>query len=79
MAKERIKAALIRIIPAPADADVRIFDQVLVYREGPIIKWTGPYTVLSVNGKTVHIEINGRVVQLSIDKVKRFRQPEDDA
>lgn len=33
----------------------------------------GPHTVLSVDVKTTFVEVNGRSVQFSIDKLEVFR------
>lgn len=41
--KERVKTDLDRNVPAAEDADIKIMDQVLLFQEKPINKWTGPF------------------------------------
>lgn len=74
VAKTRVHVALSKNVPAAADAAIRILDKVLVYREKPVNKWLGPYNVLDINGKIVHVDINGKSSQFSVDKVKPFQE-----
>ena len=61
--------------PRAVDSDVIIGMEVLVYRERPVNKWTGPVTVTGVNGKMVRIYKNSRMYLVSIEKVKQFKEP----
>lgn len=75
MAKSKLSTVLRSNIPAAALSDITIGSEVLVYREKPENKWVGPYRVLTIDGKVVHVDANGTSMQLSIDKVKRYSQP----
>lgn len=73
-ARARVHVALNRNVPAAADTDIRILDNVLVFRESPVNKWVGPYTVVDVKGKSIYVDVNGRATQFAIDKVRVYRQ-----
>lgn len=75
VAKARVHVALSRNVPTAVDANIRILDQVLVFREKPVNKWMGPYKVLDVYGKINHVDISGKNAQFSIDKVKVYNLP----
>lgn len=80
-AKELVHVELKRNVPISADADICIMDKVLVYRERPVNKSVGPFTVLNVREKSVFVEVNGWTKQFAIDKLRLYRQeddPEDD-
>lgn len=77
MAKARVHVALNRNVPYAADTKIRIRDKVLVYRENPISKWTGPYNFLDVKGKAIYADVKGELTQFSVDKVKPFREVDD--
>lgn len=53
--KERVKVALSRNVTYAAEEELRVLEQVLVYRERPLIKWTGPHTVVNVKVKAIQI------------------------
>ena len=76
IAGSQMKKALRSNAPGAAMADIPIGSEVLVYKEKPIDKWVGPHKVLDINGKMLHVEINGRATLLSIDKVKHLRRPD---
>lgn len=44
----------------------------LIYREKPIRKWSGPLAVVDVYEKTVEVEIDGTSCKYSIDNVRRY-------
>lgn len=77
MSKTRVNVALSRNVPAAADADIRILDEGLIFREKPIKKRTGPYKVLNVDGKIIYAEVNGRLTQFSVDKVRLYLQADE--
>lgn len=78
IAKARVHAALSKNVPSAADTDIKIRDNVLVYREKPVGKWMGPYLVPDVRDKSVFVDVNGKVTQFSVDKVKVFKQTNTD-
>lgn len=73
IAKDRVRTALSRNLPAATDTEIRILDQIIVFREKPDNKRTGPFDVVDVDGKAVHVQIGGRIVQISIDKVSKYQ------
>lgn len=66
----RLKTATTRNVTGDADADVRIGDRVLLYREKPIEKWAGPFIVRNVEGKLVTPDTSFRTILASIDKFR---------
>lgn len=68
----RVKVALTINIPAAADADICIHDKVVVYRERPVNMWVGTFVVNSVEGKIVHVSVNGKSTQVKIDAVRVY-------
>jgi len=54
-------------------SEVSVGSEVLVYREKPK-KWMGPFRVIDASDKQLFVEVNGRIVQFSIDKVKLYNQ-----
>ncbi|CDF36525.1 unnamed protein product [Chondrus crispus] len=75
MAKERISRAVRMKVPSEADNDIVIGSRVLIYREKPEDQWTGPYLVLDVKDKIVTIQVEGKIMNVSIDKVKSYNSP----
>lgn len=55
MARERLNDELRRNVPTAVDTEVRILDRVLVYREKPVEKWLGQFTVHYVQDKAVFV------------------------
>lgn len=78
VAKARISTAKHSNVPRAADADIKAGVDVLTYREGQN-EWTGPFKVLSSDGKQVIVEVNGKQKVFSIDKVKLYKQPDNPA
>lgn len=72
-ADDKVKRAPLSTVPTAASSDIKIGMEALVYREGPKV-WDGPFIVLDVCRKVVHLNINGRSVKFSIDKVKQYRR-----
>lgn len=70
-----VNVALNRNEPTAADSDIQITDLISVYREILLNKWVGPFTVQSLNGKTIHATFNGNLTQFSEYKVKIYEQP----
>lgn len=69
----RVSKALQMNAPAATDQDIRIGDDVLVYR-GKEKRWLGPYTTIDAREKGVIVEINCKRRPFSIDKVHRYAQ-----
>lgn len=65
------KASNSRITNA-TDVDIKIDDQVLVFRDDSGC-WGGPYRMADVNSKVVLFDPNSRLVQYSIGRFKRYR------
>ena len=75
MAMELISKAVRMNVPSVADNDIVIGSRVLLYKEKPEDQWTGPYLVLDVEDKIVAIQVEGKVMKVSIDKVKYYKSP----
>ena len=75
IAKSRLSSARRMNVPRAVDSNVKIGMDVLVYRERPVNKWTGPFKVTAIDEKMVWINKNGRMSLVSIDKVKEFKEP----
>ena len=73
MGKERISKAVRMNVPSAADTDIVIGSRVLLYREKPEDQWTGPYLVIDVQDKSVTIQLEGKIMNVSIDKVKSYK------
>ena len=71
IASHRVTQALQRNTPSASISSLKIGDEDLVYRETPR-QWVGPYRVLDVLEKIVHLDVDGRHVRFSIDKVKPY-------
>ena len=70
-ANTKLQRALRTQVPHAADKVFKIGDEILVYKEKPVKEWLGPGRVLEVDGKSVQVKLEGRVVLLSIDKIKK--------
>ena len=77
-AQNRLTTALKSNVAAAAHHGIGIGSEVLVYKEPPLNKWIGPFRVLDIKGKAVFVEAEGRITQLSVDKVKVYRRPSAD-
>ena len=71
IASHRVTQALQRYNPSASMFSLKISDEVLVYRENPR-QWVGPYRVLDVLEKIVHLDFDRRNVRFSIDEVKPY-------
>lgn len=69
-----MEAALRRNVPPAADIDIRIGDLVLMFREKPIGKWVGPYSVMDIKRKQLTLNTGDRYMSASIDKVKLYQE-----
>ena len=70
ISQRRLTTALNSNTPAATSCEVSIGSEVLVHWEAPVGKWDGPYPVRDLLGKHVFIDIKGRLVKFSVDKVK---------
>ena len=75
IAKERLNTAIRTNVPSAAIKDIEVGAEVLVYREKPENKWTGPFTVLQSDGKVLQVDVKGSPTQVSVDKVKLYLHP----
>ena len=75
IAKERLNTSIRTNVPSAAMKDIDVGAEVLVYREKPEKKWTGPFTVLQSDGEVLHIGVKGSPTQVSVDKVKLYLHP----
>lgn len=55
--------------------DIIMGSEVLFYKEPPLIKWTGPFCVLEMKRNAVFVENEGRVTQMSVERVEAYRRP----
>lgn len=78
IANARLRKGLSSNVPASASSEIQNGSLVLWYREKPLDKWVGPYSVLDVQKNIVLLDVNGTLTQVSIDKVKMYVQ-EDSA
>lgn len=74
ISQHRLDVALNKLVPGAANNDLKIADEVLMYREKPVAKWVGPYIITSINGKQVTLDTGDRTILASIDKLKLYRQ-----
>ena len=74
--KERITMASRTNVPSAAHTDIPIGSRVLIFREKPENKWIGPYRVLDVKDKCLFIDLDGTDYQVSVDKVKAYKCPQ---
>lgn len=58
--RARLSTALRSNVPAAADMSYEIGDEVLMYRENPVAKWTGLYVVRNVRGKMLTLDSGDR-------------------
>lgn len=75
-AKSRIDTARRMNVPAASGSDLAIGMEVLVYREKPEDIWVGPFKIMDLNNKMVHVNIDGENRRLSIDKIKLYLSSE---
>ena len=55
IAEDRLITAISTNVPSAAMKDIKVGNNVLVYREKPENKWTGPFKVLDSNGKLLQL------------------------
>lgn len=67
----RTKTALARNIPSSADMEIRVADEVLMFREKPVSKWLELYLVNHDDGKMLKLDTGDRLIDASLDKVKK--------
>lgn len=69
----RLRRALSARLPAASTTNLKIEQEVLVYREAfQPIKWTGTHKIVIIDDKQVLIDRNGETIQHSIVQVKPF-------
>lgn len=73
ISQQRLHTALSRFVPKVAYPDIRVSDEVLMFREKPTANWVGPYVVRGVSSKLVTLDTGDGVFVPSIDKVKPYR------
>lgn len=73
VAQSRLSKAIRRSVPATAESDVMLGDEVLMYREKQVGKWVGPYIVQQCDKKMLTLNTGDRNIRASMDKVKRYR------
>ena len=59
-------------VPAAVSKSFKIGDEIFDYREEPIKKWVGPFPVINVDGKLIHLDYNGDIKLYSKDKLKKY-------
>lgn len=69
----RVLTSVNRQVPSAADADLKIGDSLLVYRDNPVSRWIGPFRSIDLDKKSVIIFQNGRPVRYSVDLCKQYR------
>lgn len=74
VARSRLATAITSNVPAAAVADIKIGDEVLMFREEPVAKWTGPILVQSKDGKILTLDSGDRSWMALIDKIKLYRE-----
>eukprot|EP00171_Calliarthron_tuberculosum_P000524 IDg524t1 len=79
IAKSRIQTALNKRVPRAADRVVDVGKEVLVYREKPENRWVGPFKVIAGKGKSVWINVKGKLRNVSIDKIKEYKRPSNNS
>lgn len=73
-ANEREKLALQRNVLAAAEKEVSVRGKVLMFREKPVTKWVGSYSVEQRHGKSLEFDTGDHIIVASIDKVKRYNE-----
>lgn len=74
ISQQRLNVALNKFFLWSADNDLKIADEFLMYREKPLAKWVGPYTITRMNGKQVTLDTGDRTILALIDKLKLYQQ-----
>ena len=72
-ARQRITTSLRRNVPSAADHEISIGSVVLIYKERPRNEWVGPYKVMAGDNNNLLLNVNGRIVPASVDKVKPYK------
>lgn len=72
ISRARLETALSRRVPAAADVDIQIGDEVLWFRDKPVGRWTGPFIVTGRRGQLLQIDDGDRTTTASIDRVKPY-------
>lgn len=74
IAGQRLSTATISKVPSATNNELHIGSEVLFYKERPTNNWVGPYRILDVKYKVEWVNIDGRISQCSVDKVKPYLQ-----
>lgn len=56
----RMQVALYRRLPLAVDNEVTAGEEVLMYREKPIGRWVGPYTVMTIADRMLKLDTGDR-------------------
>lgn len=78
VARSRIAAALNWNVPKCSDQQFNVSDEVLMFREKPVGKWVGPYTIKSINNKSVVLDTGDRNILSSVDKIRVYKSNTND-
>lgn len=57
---------------AAADREFIVGDEVLIFRENIIGKWTGPYLIQKKDSKMLTLDTGDRLIREALDKVKQY-------
>lgn len=74
IARQRLATAIQKNVPKVANHDISIGSDVLLYKERPVNRWLGPYKVIAGDMKNLLLNVDGRIVPASVDKVKTFKR-----
>lgn len=79
VATSRLTSTITSKVPAAADFDIKIGDELFLFREKPTAKWTGPFAVVNSDQKLLTMDSGDRTWTASIDKVKLYSEHEPDS
>ena len=71
--RQRLAKALRLNAPMATDHEISIGSDVLLYKERPRNEWVGLYRVMAGDNENLLLNIDGRVVPASVEKVKPYR------
>lgn len=77
MSNTRVQVVLNHNVPSAAESHILICDKLLILRGNSINKLMAPYNARDVKGKAIFADLSGKLTQLSVDKVKQFREWND--
>ena len=56
--------------------DIKVESDVLFYHKKSKHKWTGPFKVLDSDGKVLHINFDGSLMQVYVDQIELYSTAE---